>query len=290
MHFVAIIFLLFQSSLSFAAPQYQRDCTATFIPADGLETALVPEAMRLTEVTGLRVLELKARVVVPGMDFPVGPSSDEAAKFERARKLSAFLQTFPLSFLQSNPDLCFVLTDSMSPYGAIAVSNVILIPIGAPLDTIAHEMSHAIDNLHLTQSTLNEWLAINANSNCNYQHIEKPSITNLELRDINNCFPSGYAQRNRSEDRAEVFAAMVQDYHNLIRKTPDNSALTLKIQSLKNFYRAINPEMNDSFWVNRPSFDQAGRYNSCGSSVEQDPSCGYDQLEPLNRSWYLDEN
>lgn len=290
MHYFAFILILLQSTYGFAAPQYRRDCTATFIPNEGLETALVPEALRLTELTGLRVMELKTRVVVPGMNFPVGPSSNESAKFEQARKLAAFLQTFPLAFLRSNPDLCFVLTDRMSPYGAIAVNNVMLIPIGAPLDTIAHEMSHAIDNLHLTQSKLEEWLAINSDSNCTYQHIENPSITNLELRDINSCFPSQYAQRNRSEDRAEVFAAMVQDYNNLVRKTPENSALTLKIRSLKQFYNAISPEMNDSFWVNRPSFNHVGQYNSCGSSVEEDPSCRFDRLEPLNRFWDLDEN
>lgn len=290
MPYFALIFLFLLSSISFASPQYRRDCTATFIPQEGLETALVPEALRLTELTGLRVLELTTRVVVPGMNFPVGPSSNAAAKFEQARKLAAFLQTFPLGFLQNNPDLCFVLTDRMSPYGAIAVNNVMLIPIGAPLDTIAHEMSHAIDYLHLTQPKLNEWMEINSNSNCGYQHIENPSITNLDLRDINPCFPSQYAQRNRTEDRAEVFAAMVQDYNNLLRKTPENSALTLKIRSLKQFYNTIDPEMNDSFWVNRPSFNQAGLYNSCGSSIEQDPSCIFDRQEPYNLFWELDED
>ncbi len=287
-NYALILILLLSGSFSFAAPQYRRDCLATFIPADGLQVALVPEALRLTEVTGLRVMELKTRVVVPGLNFPVGPSSDESAKFVEASKLSAFLQTFPLRFLQSNPDLCFVLTDRMSPYGAMAISNVMLIPIGANLDTIAHEMSHAIDNLNLNQQWLTEWLSINTNGNCNYQTIESPSVTNLALSDINSCFPSEYSQKNRSEDRAEVFAAMIQDYNNLIRKTPRNSTLTAKIAALRNYYRSLHPDLNDSFWVNRPSFDHLGRYNSCGNTLDQDPACTYDRLEPLNRWWTLE--
>lgn len=287
--FALILILSFTGLFAFAAPQYQRDCSGTFIKPEQLEVALVPEAIRLTEVTGLRVMELKSRVTVPVMEFPVGPSTDEPAKFIQARKLSVFLQSFPLAFLKKHPDLCFVLTDRMSPYGAMAISNIMLIPIGAPLDTIAHELSHAIDNLDLTQARVNDWFNINNSGNCTYQIIEKPSVTNPMLADINTCFPSQYAARNRSEDRAEIFAAMIQDYHNLIRKTPRDSALTLKIRALRSYYQAIHPEMDDAFWVNRPAFDIFGKYNSCGSSLDQDPGCLFDQAEPTNRSWYLDD-
>jgi len=272
-----------------AAAQYRRDCSGTFIRPEQLEVAIVPEALKLTEVTGLRVMELKSRVIVPSLNHPVGPSSDESAKFEQARKLSIFLQTFPLEFLRKHPDLCFILTDRMSPYGAMAISNIMLIPIGAPLDTIAHEMSHVIDNLNLNNDRRAEWDSINSNGNCTFAVIENPTVSNPGLHGISPCFASEYARRNRSEDRAEVFAAMIQDFHNLIRKTPPNSALALKIMALKNYYQAIHPEMNATFWVNRPASDYVGRYNSCGSSIENDQACRFDQAEPLNRSWNLDD-
>lgn len=267
-------------------PAYHWGCSGTFIPTTALRPINIAETNEITRVTGIRIMELIAPAKSPMWAETFAPAQDQQQKIAFAKKMSAFIKTFPVGFLRKNADMCLVLINKFQSYGAITFGNVALLPTDVPLSTIAHEMMHAIDSLQIALSNPSSWNELNASGKCEYKKNENMSVASFGLIDINECFVSTYGQSEAGEDRAELFAAMVQDYYNLIELIPADSALQKKLDSVKAFLKSQSPDIDDEYWKNRSSHNDDNLYNSCGASNMRDSGCRFDRVDPFNdQTW-----
>jgi hypothetical protein len=251
---LVILFLMTLSGLSPVAmafePNYQRDCTARFIPQDHFQIYQSAETKEITDNTGIRFMELTEKTVfeVQGITFLPALTSE---KKTFSKRISQFLKIFPVSLLQKNSDVCFVFVKNFKEAAAINILNIIVIATDDQIwnRTIAHEFLHAIDRLHGPESNLKDWITINKNAGCEYKDVSS-RVLKPGFPDVNTCWVSPYAQTDIMEDRAELFSAMVEDYPLLLKKIKDKPVMDSKISALKNYLKILSPEMDEDYWLN----------------------------------------
>jgi len=106
-----------------------------------------------------------------------------------------------------------------------------------------HEFYHIIDS-QLTLNVLDEkWTKINKHS---YTYDLQPS--NFKLLNDKKGFITNYAMNNEFEDKAELFANLINDYDAVKKRIKDNPILFKKTRLLIERLKKISPEINKSFW------------------------------------------
>lgn len=106
-----------------------------------------------------------------------------------------------------------------------------------------HEFYHIIDS-QLTLNVLDEkWTKINKHS---YTYDLQPS--NFKLLNDKKGFITNYAMNNEFEDKAELFANLINDYDAVKKRIKDDPILFKKTRLLIERLKKISPEINKSFW------------------------------------------
>jgi hypothetical protein len=253
-----LILVSFFSAKSFAdavtipkpAPQYSYDCGAKFIPADALKPLTFVEAQQITDVTGIRLFELTTRIHQPtdNVNFDEFPNKYDKNKF--SIKIFEFLKSLPVDFLKKNSDICFVLVNRFPAKATGYYDNVIMIPTDVTSRAIAHSFMRAVDFLHSGDSVLESWSDINTSHKCVIERPENAPVYKPGFPDMDKCYVSRFANTERRDDRAELFAAMIGNYNLLYKMTPPGTALEEKIKTLKIYLKELSPQINESFWFN----------------------------------------
>jgi len=260
------------------------DCYNGFDPVNQLEEMSLPEMADVKEEVGIHIYFLKTAVgcqysgSAPPIRYDFRPQADVAARTEFARKIAQFLKSFPKDFLQGFSGTRFILIgdliDEASGHESDAITNhkTIFIKTDTVQSNIAHEFMHVFDFLNTVVSTESvnstSWYQSAGSAQCSYSTNAEGEPLAFLGRTFNQCFVSGYAQRNNLEDRAEIFKGLTEDHAGMLdlANQPGSGQLSAKIAALKNELREKSENLTELFWTSRLKGNFYGSYESCSGT------------------------
>ena len=111
--------------------------------------------------------------------------------------------------------------------------------------TFHHELYHVIDAKLTLIDLDNEWSKINKNP-----YSKTLIVSNLKLLNDGKGFITNYAKNNVSEDKAEVFANLINDYKATKEIIKNDKIIFKKTQLMISRLKKISPSINKNFWDN----------------------------------------
>ena len=109
--------------------------------------------------------------------------------------------------------------------------------------TFHHELYHVIDAKLTLIDLDNEWSRINQ-----YPYSQTLIVSNLKLLNDGKGFITNYAKNNVSEDKAEVFANLINDYKATKEIIKGDRIIFKKTQLMISRLKKISPSINKKFW------------------------------------------
>ena len=109
--------------------------------------------------------------------------------------------------------------------------------------TFHHEFFHIIDCTLTTAISDSAWEQINQ-----YPYRNQSVASNLKLLTDRKGFITNYASNNAAEDKAEVFANLINDYSSVKQILKNDKILFQKVQLLIQRLKKISPTINADFW------------------------------------------
>lgn len=259
MKWIVLFIILISTKSIFASEdlfKHRISCGTPYFSDSDLTPVSYKGASKVTERTGIRIMELTKAVQIPYskttlVDVENVSRDIPYAKVKFSNSILDFLQIFPLDFLKFHRDLCIVVIKQFTTgFLGFTMKNVIVVPSDVSVLTVAHELMHAIDNTSLNLKSVRQWRDIDEKYNCIETKPGPAPNVNSGYSIISPCFASPYGGGYFSEDRAEIFALMISDYYHFFTKVPANSALEEKVKTLKSFLNKLWPDFNESFWYN----------------------------------------
>lgn len=250
-----------------------------------------PAAVSFLNETGVAIYRLKKSVVFAGTGFSY--NLNQVKREEETRRFTLrtinVLKAYPKDFILKMNSACFVLIDSISGGGAIAITQggAVTIPTNANNTTINHELMHAVDYLYpFSVAESAAWIKANGAYTYDPNSNSSSAFSAFRYSYLSEAFITNYSKVNVIEDRAELVSAMGYNYSELLDKIKDKPVLKQKINLLNEKLKSVDASMTENYWKNRPIDSRDGGYEACVRRGNSASDCAANDVSlPQHSSW-----